>query len=684
MIEPLTTPPVYGLDFGMTTSSLAVSVDDGPPRLVEDPAVPAGGAYLIPTSVLFDQPSETFSVGTAALNARAGAPGMFRDRFKRLVGMHDSVFVGEREFPLERIVSEVLGFLRSQAFRIAPEAPATVVLAVPASWDPDQYEFMKRAADRAGFSRRTLILVDEPTAAFEYARTLADVDDGRPVLIYDLGGSTFDCALLVPDDGSGQPQLFRDGLPRLGGVDFDDAILDDLADRYQQVREFRDTAPDQSVEMDRLRRTCERIKQRLSEIRDVEEKLTELPGQPIVTVSRGRFDTLIDGNIKKTIQVCRQLLNEAGIEASQLRAAVPVGGSSRIPLVRTRLRELAPGAVIDVPEPELAVTYGALSIARERQHSEPHLAVSGPTTFGEPAAREPAKIVGIPISAPPAKTSLTVAWIFSIAWGGLLVGLAATQWSLPITIAVAAVVLLCLVGMITLTLRPRSTGWPWVVATAVFGAVVPLGAAIIYGYRTLGEGHHDWPLAGWAAAVVACAITAAAAQAIHTTNWEQERATQARAQRLAEVGSKLSDQRWFGQSDRAPELFTKILTIPAVRVFDIGAADGDGFQFAVTSGTIALLVHVAASIDARPRLTAAAQGWTRDLTNALPGAEVTGFIVFPGNRVPPMPERVRARLGAQLTSARAFTDVVGNWLAEGAVVDVRLAEPLLRSTRASS
>jgi Hsp70 protein len=685
MIEPPNTPPVYGLDFGMTTSSLAVSVDDGPPRLVEDPAVPAGGAYLVPTSVLFDQPSETFLVGTAALNARAGAPGMFRDRFKRLVGTHESVFVGEREFPLERVVSEVLGFLRAQALRIVPEAPATVVLAVPASWRPDQWEFMKRAADQAGFSRRAIIMVDEPTAAFEYARTLTDVDDGRPVLIYDLGGSTFDCALLVPDDGSGQPQLFRDGLSHLGGVDFDDAVLEELTDRYQQVREFRDTAPDQSVAMDRLRRTCERIKQRLSEIRDVEEKLTELPGQPIVTISRGRFDTLIDGNIRKTIQVCRQLLNENGIEASQLRAVVPVGGSSRIPLVRTQLRELAPGAVIDVPEPELAVTLGALSIARERQHSEPHLAVSTPITFGEPATREPAKIVGVPTSTPPGKTSLIVAWIFSIAWGGLLGGLAATQWSLPITGAVAAIVLLCLVGMITLTPRPKSTGgWPWVVATVVFGAVVPLAAAIIYAYRTLGEGYHDWPLVGWAAAVVACAITAAVAQASHTTNWEQERATQARAEQLAAIESELRGERWFGQSDRAPELFTKILTIPAVRVFDIGAADGDGFQFAVTSGTIALLVHVAASTDARPRLTAAAQGWTKDLTNALPGAEVTGLIVFPGNRVPPMPERVRARLGAQLTSARAFTDVVGNWLAEGSVVDVRLAEPLLRSTRATN
>lgn len=685
MITSVTTPPVYGLDFGMTTSSLVVSIDDGPPLLVEDPAVPAGGVYLVPTALLFDQKSEKFLVGTAALNARADAPGMFRDRFKRLVGTHASVFVGESEFPLERIVSEVLGFLRAQALQIVLEAPATVVLAVPASWRPDQWEFMKGAADQAGFSRRAIIMVDEPTAAFEYARTLTDVDDGRPVLIYDLGGSTFDCALLVPDDGSGQPQLFRDGLPSLGGSDFDDAVLEDLADRYPKVREFRDTAPDQSVAMDRLRHTCERIKQRLSQIRDVEEKLTELPGQPIVAISRARFDTLIDGHIKKTIQVCRQLLNENDIQASQLRAVVPVGGSSRIPLVQARLRELAPGAVIDVPEPELAVTLGALSIARERQHSEPHLAASTPTVFGEPATREPARIVGIPASTPPGKTSLTIAWIFSIAWAGLLGGLAATQWSLLITGAVAASVLLCLVGMITQTPQARSAGGGlWVIATVVFGAVVPLGAAIIYGYRTLGEGRHEWPLVGWAAAVVACAITAAVAQSLHTTSWQQERTTQARAQRLAEAGRKLRDQRWFGQSDRAPDLFTKILTIPAVRVFDIGAADGDGFQFAVTSGTIALLVHVAASIDARPRLTAAAQGWAKDLTTSLPGAEVTGFIVFPGNRVPPMPERVRARLGAQLTSARAFTDVVGNWLAEGAVVDVRLAEPLLRSTRATN
>jgi hypothetical protein len=76
-------------------------------------------------------------------------------------------------------------------------------------------------------------------------------------------------------------------------------------------------------------------------------------------------------------------------------------------------------------EPELAVTRGALSIARDRQHSEPHLAVSTPAIFGEPADRAPAKIVGIPASTPPGKSALIVAWIFSIAWAGLLCGLAA-------------------------------------------------------------------------------------------------------------------------------------------------------------------------------------------------------------------------------------------------------------------
>jgi molecular chaperone DnaK (HSP70) len=303
--------PVFGLDFGMTTSSLAVVVGEDRPRLVEDPAVQAGGAVLIPTAVWLQQ-GDTFLVGTAALNARQAAPEIFKDQFKRYVDRQADTYFGRRPVLVTRIVAEVLSFLRGLATNLVPDPPARVVLTVPASWGDEPRGAMKDAADRAGFTRQSLILVDEPTAAFAYARTLPEVDDTRPVLIYDLGGSTFDCALLVPDDGSGQPRLFRDGLPRLGGLDFDRAILQDLTDRYPQIGRFRAEAPDQSPVLEDLIRSCERIKRRLSTTRHVEEKLVELPDQPLVTLSREQFTAMIASKIERTVRLCADLLAEAG------------------------------------------------------------------------------------------------------------------------------------------------------------------------------------------------------------------------------------------------------------------------------------------------------------------------------------------------------------------------------------
>jgi molecular chaperone DnaK (HSP70) len=93
---------------------------------------------------------------------------------------------------------------------------------------------------------------------------------------------------------------------------------------------------------------------------------------------------------------------------------LPVGGSSHIPLVRGRLEELFPNSVIDVPDPELAVVKGAVTIARERQYAEPDMPPRGPSYFAEPAVTEPAQVVGVPALRPPGQTALWFAWLLSL------------------------------------------------------------------------------------------------------------------------------------------------------------------------------------------------------------------------------------------------------------------------------
>lgn len=683
MTTPRRDRPVYGVDFGMTTSSLAAITGGTAPRLVTDPAIPAAKEPLIPTAVLWQQPSDTFLVGTEAVNASGSQPAMFKDQFKRAIGEKPDTYFGDQAVTLERIVAEVLAFLRRQAVdQITPEAPAKVVLAVPASFLPEQKEFMKGAADRAGFAGHSLALLPEPIAAYTYASKHAPLDDYRPTLIYDLGGSTLDCALYVPDDGSGQPQLHPDGLPRLGGADFDLAILDDLAARYPQVRQFRDSASHQSPDMQQLRRTCETIKRRLSDAVEIEERLVEVPGKPIVTLSRNRFEALIDERIRQTIDVCRKLLAEYDYTPADLQAIIPVGGSSQIPLVRTRLAELAPGIVVDVPHPERAVVLGAAVEAQDRYKHEPDQRRGGPVVFAEPATRQPAEVTGSTYPAPPKATGVVASWIFSVGWIGLLAWLAATHWSPLGRWTAGAAATICLGLMIAITPRPRGNAATLAaVTTGLLGGLGGFIGVIVYGYRAIAVRSAEWALVGWMLGVFVLAIVAAVVLGDTANAWNRAKASRKKADQNNAAAETLATQRWFGAAAHAPELFTRILTIPAVRVFDIGADDSTSFQYAVTSGTLVFLIHVAASPEARPQLDSAADKWKSDLQRVRADVKVRSLIVFPGNRVPAMSAQESMRIGAQPTSARAFTDAVGDWLAEQTTVDTVLAAPLLSASR---
>ncbi len=650
----------YGLDFGMSTCSLAIAIDDGEPQLVTDPL---GGDRLIPTAVAYRDGMREADVGTAALNAAGIRPQMFVDRFKRRVGVSDRVFVGAHDVALDEVIGRVLRFLKDGAERLAPAAPAQVVMTYPASWRADQRDILKQAAARAGFSRRRLTLIDEPTAAFEYARTLRGVDDRRPLLIYDLGGSTFDCALLVPDDGTGRPQLFRKGLPDVGGTDFDEQIFNDLVERYPEILPALegDTAA-----VSQLRRTCESIKRRLSEVTVVQEKLTELPAQPTVTVSRETLERLVAHQISRTIEVCRALLEEAAVRPEQLGAVLPVGGSSRIPLVRERLNALVPGAVVEVPAPEFAVVLGAVTVAQERQYTDSGRPGDSPEVFAEPADDRPAKIVGAP-EKPAAYSSgaLIAAWVFLLAWAGALVSLAVQHWVLPATAVAVALTLGAAAGLVQQTPRPGRSRWLPYTATALGGTVMPIGATVIHGYRG------EWLLALWAVGVLVCAVVSGGALLSAADEWAIAERKRAEFERMAVVAERVRDQRWFGRGP-APVFLDRLLTIPAVRIFELSAAP-DGFQYAVSSGNLVLLVHLAPSLQARPAMAASVKPWALSLSRA----EVVGFIVFDSPRIPRLSEQTRARLGAQPVTGRSFADVVGNWLAEQETVDLRIVQPLL-------
>src|SRR6516164_1667035 len=251
-----------GVDFGMTTSSLGVATTADGVRLIEDPEVPAGVRHDIPTALCFGSDNKIY-IGTDAVRTAGSSPEGYVDNFKRNVGEPQPIYLRGRPFAVEEMIGFILRFLRDQGNMLGAAQAVRTALTAPSVWTDAKKKVLQSAAEAAGFDMGTLSLEEEPVAAYEYVRTLGPVEENRPVLVYDLGGGTFDCALLRPAPSGGAQTLLRDGLPRLGGVDFDYAVKDELASRYPQVREFLNAGLNRQAELG-LMASCEAIKKRLS------------------------------------------------------------------------------------------------------------------------------------------------------------------------------------------------------------------------------------------------------------------------------------------------------------------------------------------------------------------------------------------------------------------------------------
>jgi len=235
----LTSEPILacGVDFGMTTSSLGVATSTDAVRLIVDPSVPADVRHDIPTALCLDL-DDNFYIGRLAVRAAGNWPDGYVDNFKRNVGEPHPIHLHGRPFAVEEMVALILRFLREEGSGLGAVKAARTALTVPSVWTDAKQNVLLAAAETAGFDLGTVTVEEEPVAAYEYARTLGSVEDDRPILVYDLGGGTFDCALLRPSRSDGAETLLRDGLPKLGGVDFDHAVKEELASRYPQIRQF--------------------------------------------------------------------------------------------------------------------------------------------------------------------------------------------------------------------------------------------------------------------------------------------------------------------------------------------------------------------------------------------------------------------------------------------------------------
>jgi molecular chaperone DnaK len=367
---------IVGIDLGTTNSEVAALVDGKIEVLAAD------GEQIMPSYVGLS-PEGQLLVGTPARNQYILYPERTVKSIKRLMGSDQRVRLGEQTYSPAEISALILHALKTRA-EAALGAPVTrAVITVPAYFSDAQRQATRDAGEIAGLE--VVRILNEPTAAaLAYG---ADRQEDRTVLVYDLGGGTFDVSL-VQVHGEITEVLASHGNTHLGGDDFDQLLLDFVHERFRAAG-----GPDLRMDrraMSRLLHAVEEAKKRLSfepyaQIR--EEHLAERQGVPVhldLEVSRSEYEDLIRHLIEGTLDSVHQALADAGKRPDQVDDILLVGGATRTPLISRLLEEKTGLVPRQDLHPDLCVALGAgVLAARLAGHDVDRVLVDiSPYSFG--------------------------------------------------------------------------------------------------------------------------------------------------------------------------------------------------------------------------------------------------------------------------------------------------------------
>lgn len=343
---------IIGIDLGTTFSATAL-VRDRIPQII-----PHGDERIVP-SVVGLTPQQTLLVGTPARNQYLLYPERTIRSVKRKMGEDVQVALGEKSYTPQEISSLILRELKRSVEAQLDETVSGAVITVPAFFSDAARQATREAGELAGLSVERII--NEPTAA-ALAYGLDRDEERQYVAVYDLGGGTFDVSIIELDLGVVEVRASH-GDTRLGGDDFDQRLMDYLAERFQQQHGL-DPRHDPRAKA-RLLRVAETAKIDLSSkpfVKVKEEYLLTVDGRPLhldVEVSRAEFEDLIGDLLEGTMKSLEAALTDAGISIDELNRILFVGGSTRIPLVRQMVQArtgLEPETAIN---PDEAVALGA-------------------------------------------------------------------------------------------------------------------------------------------------------------------------------------------------------------------------------------------------------------------------------------------------------------------------------------
>jgi len=343
---------VLGIDLGTTNSCMAI-MEGGRATVIAN----AEGGRTTPSVVAFTKEGERL-VGTVAKRQAITNPKRTVQSIKRKMGTNEKVEIGEKSYTPQEISAMILQKMKLDAEEYLGEKITKAVITVPAYFNDAQRQATKDAGTIAGLE--VLRIINEPTAsALAYG---IDKEGESTVLVYDLGGGTFDVSILQLGDGVFEVKSTA-GNNRLGGDDFDKLVVDYLVDEFRK-KEGADLRKD-PVAMQRLRDAAENAKIELSTVQKTNINLpyitTTESGPKFLDfdLTRAKFESLIADLVDSTLGPVRQALSDAKLSADDISHVLLVGGSTRVPLVQETVKKVLKKEPDKGINPDECVALGA-------------------------------------------------------------------------------------------------------------------------------------------------------------------------------------------------------------------------------------------------------------------------------------------------------------------------------------
>ena len=344
---------IIGIDLGTTNSCVAV-LEGGEPTVIAN----AEGSRTTPSVVGFAKNGERL-VGETAKRQAITNPDRTISSIKRHMGENYKVTIDNKDYTPQDISAMILGKLKADAESYLGEKVTEAVITVPAYFSDAQKQATKDAGKIAGLDVKRII--NEPTAA-SLAYGLDKDEASHKILVYDLGGGTFDVSILELGDGVFEV-LATNGDTRLGGDDFDEALLTFMADSFAKENGV-DLRADKMA-LQRLKEAAEKAKKELSSAQTTNVNLPFItvnengPLHMNMDITRAKFEQLTAGLVERTVEPMKKAMADAGVTNADIAKVILVGGSTRIPAVQEVVKKVTGKEPFKGINPDECVALGA-------------------------------------------------------------------------------------------------------------------------------------------------------------------------------------------------------------------------------------------------------------------------------------------------------------------------------------